>query len=32
VTSKFVEMHLEIGLDALREIIDNGISVKHLRF
>jgi len=32
VTKKFVEMHLKIGIDSLREIIDNGISVKHLRF
>lgn len=32
VTNKFVEMHLEIGIDALREIKENGISVKHLRF
>jgi AMP nucleosidase len=32
VTNKFVEMHLKIGIDALREIKDNGISVKHLRF
>jgi AMP nucleosidase len=32
VTDKYVDMHLKIGIDALREIIDNGISVKHLRF
>jgi len=32
VTKKYVEMHLKIGIDALREIIDNSISVKHLRF
>ena len=32
VTKKFVEMHLKIGVDALREIRNNGISVKHLRF
>ena len=32
VTKKYVEMHLKIGIDALREIIDNGISVKHLKF
>lgn len=32
VTQKFVELHIKIGIDALREIIDNGISVKHLRF
>ncbi|MFZ2340510.1 MAG: AMP nucleosidase [Bacteroidales bacterium] len=32
VTSKFVDLHLTIGIDALREIKENGISVKHLRF
>jgi len=32
VTNKYVEMHLKIGIDALREIKDNRISVKHLRF
>ncbi|MGB8489860.1 MAG: AMP nucleosidase [Bacteroidales bacterium] len=32
VTDKFTEMHLTIGVEALREIKDNGISVKHLRF
>ena len=32
VTSKYTETHLKIGIDALREIKDNRISVKHLRF
>jgi len=32
VTEKYVEMHLAIGIDALKEIRNNGISVKHLRF
>lgn len=32
VTNKFADIHLTIGIDALREIKDNGISVKHLRF
>lgn len=32
VTDKFVHIHLRIGIDALREIKENGISVKHLRF
>ena len=32
VTDKFVDIHLRIGIDALREIKENGISVKHLRF
>ncbi|KOF03434.1 AMP nucleosidase [Roseivirga ehrenbergii] len=32
VTSNFVNDHLEIGIDALRELRDSGDSVKHLRF
>jgi len=32
VTGKYVETHLRIGIDSLREIKENGISVKHLRF
>jgi AMP nucleosidase len=32
VTNQFAETHLRIGIEALTEIKDNGISVKHLRF
>lgn len=32
VTSLFVENHLNVGIDALREIKNNGQSVKHLKF
>jgi AMP nucleosidase len=32
VTSNFVEKHLSIGIDALRELRDSGESVKHLRW
>ncbi|MTI32793.1 AMP nucleosidase [Xanthovirga aplysinae] len=32
VTSKFVNKHLEIGIDSLLELRDSGESVKHLRF
>jgi AMP nucleosidase len=32
VTNKYVETHLKIGIDALKEIMETGISVKHLRF
>ena len=32
VTSSFVEKHLTAGIDALFEIKNNGLSVKHLRF
>ncbi len=32
VTSAFVDAHLEIGIGALREIADQGTTVKHLIF
>jgi AMP nucleosidase len=32
VSSKFVEIHIEAGINALFEIKNNGLSVKHLRF
>jgi len=32
VTAKFVEMHMRIGIDSLRELINQGLTVKHLRF
>jgi AMP nucleosidase len=32
VDQEFVDEHLKIGIDALREIIDNGTTLKHLRF
>jgi AMP nucleosidase len=32
VTQNFTQLHLEIGVDALRELADSGESVKHLRF
>lgn len=32
VTSNFVEEHLKIGIDSLNELINNGLTVKHLRF
>lgn len=32
VTQNFAEEHLRIGIDALRELIENGLTVKHLRF
>ena len=32
VTDRFVQLHLDIGLDALRDLRDKGESVKHLRF
>lgn len=32
VTAKYVEAHLDIGIDALSELINSGESVKHMRF
>jgi AMP nucleosidase len=32
VTQNFVDEHLKIGIDSLNELINNGITVKHLRF
>ncbi|MBK9176117.1 MAG: AMP nucleosidase [Flavobacteriales bacterium] len=32
VTSGFVETHVRVGIESLREIINGGRSVKHLRF
>lgn len=32
VTQNFVDEHLKIGIDALNELKNNGLTVKHLRF
>jgi AMP nucleosidase len=32
VTERFVELHLKIGIESLHELINKGLSVKHLRF
>jgi AMP nucleosidase len=32
VTRDYVQMHLDIGIDALADLRDSGQSVKHLRF
>ena len=32
VTSEFVARHLEIGIDSLKQLINNGNTVKHLKF
>jgi AMP nucleosidase len=32
VTEKYVEDHIKVGIDALKEIDKNGQSVKHLKF
>lgn len=32
VTDKYVESHLKIGVDSLKQLINNGLTVKHLHF
>lgn len=32
VTSNYVDVHIQAGIDALLEVKNNGLSVKHLRF
>jgi AMP nucleosidase len=32
VTSQYVETHLSIGIDSLKQLINNGLTVKHLHF
>jgi AMP nucleosidase len=32
VTTDYVTSHLKIGIDSLHELINNGLTVKHLRF
>ena len=32
VSRRYVQDHLEIGIDALAELRDTGASVKHMRF
>src|SRR5471030_730703 len=32
VTEQFVETHLRVGIDSLKQLINNGLTVKHLKF
>lgn len=32
VTSNFVDLHLKIGIDSLKQLINQGMTVKHLRW
>ncbi len=32
VTANFVEMHLKIGIESLKQLINNGLTVRHLKF
>lgn len=32
VTTEFVERHLKIGIDSLKQLINDGLTVRHLKF
>jgi AMP nucleosidase len=32
VTAKFVETHLKIGIDSIKQLINDGLTVRHLKF
>jgi AMP nucleosidase len=32
ITADFVEKHLRIGIDSLKQLINDGLTVRHLRF
>ncbi|HEV9034999.1 MAG TPA: AMP nucleosidase [Puia sp.] len=32
ITSEYVERHIRIGIDSLKQLINNGVTVRHLRF
>jgi AMP nucleosidase len=32
VTSKYVDNHIKIGIDSLKQLINNGLTVRHLRY
>jgi AMP nucleosidase len=32
VTQVFLDKHLQIGIDSLKQLINGGLTVKHLRF
>jgi len=32
VNQAFADLHLRIGIDSLSEIINDGLTVKHLKF
>ena len=32
ITDKYVERHIKIGIDSLKQLINDGLTVRHLRF
>ncbi len=32
ITAKYVDVHLKIGIDSLKQLMNNGLTVRHLKF
>jgi len=32
VTNDYVDLHIRVGVDSLKQLINNGVTVKHLRY
>lgn len=32
ITTSYVDIHLQMGIDSLKQLINNGLTIKHLRF
>jgi AMP nucleosidase len=32
VTTNFVDLHIKIGIDSLKQLINKGMTVKHLKY
>lgn len=32
ITTNFVDLHLKLGIESLKQLINNGLTIKHLRF
>jgi AMP nucleosidase len=32
VTAKYVNIHIKIGIDSLKQLMNNGLTVRHLKF
>lgn len=32
ITTSYVDLHLEMGIQSLKQLINNGLTIKHLRF
>lgn len=32
ITAKYVDVHLKVGIDSLKQLMNNGLTVRHLKF